>query len=334
MGQKKIIQIGTGGFGLSWLKILRDHEEVEVVAVVDVVEENKQKAKEVLNGANVQYFFDHMEAFQEVKADIAVIVTPPQTHKKIALDALEHDLHVFMEKPIAHSKEDAISLTELSQNYQKSVMVSQNYRYRPEIQAIKKAVDDQIVGEIEYVEWNFRRATKFGGWRDQYDEILIEDMSIHHFDLMRYILGKNATTVYAKSMRPSWSWFNGNPTASVTMTLENVLVHYMGSWVTSGPETSWNGECKLYGENGVIALIGDKPMIIKEDNTTETLSIPEMKVVDRAYSITEMVQAIDENRKALTDISDNIHSFEIVSASLDSIKEGKEINLKQKEEVQ
>src|SRR5690606_18211388 len=99
----------------------------------------------------------------------------------------------------------------LAKQFSSHVMISQNYRYRPEIQSIKNAVEQGKVGPVEYVEWNFRRATKFGGWRDQYQEIIIEDMSIHHFDLLRYILGKNASSVFAKSMRPSWSWFNGNP---------------------------------------------------------------------------------------------------------------------------
>ncbi len=328
MGQKKIIQIGTGGFGLSWLEILDQHEQVQVVAVVDVDETNQQKAKELLKDSSIQLFSDYEQAFKEVDADIAVIITPPQTHKKIAISALENGLHVFMEKPIAHTKEDAIALTKMAEKYDTSVMISQNYRYRPEIQAIKKAVTEDLVGKIEYVEWNFQRATKFGGWRDHYEEIIVEDMSIHHFDLMRYLLEKNATTVYAKSIRPTWSWFHGKPTVSITMTFEDVLINYFASWVTSGPETSWNGDFKLYGEKGIIALIDDKPVRIQKDNMKE-LPIPNMPVVDRAYSITEMVNALDENRKPLTDITDNIHSFQMVSASLESIKNGREVNLKE-----
>ncbi len=57
MGQKKIIQIGTGGFGLSWLEILDQHKQVQVVAVVDVDETNQQKAKELLKDSSIQLFF-------------------------------------------------------------------------------------------------------------------------------------------------------------------------------------------------------------------------------------------------------------------------------------
>ncbi|GAB2553890.1 Gfo/Idh/MocA family protein [Gracilibacillus alcaliphilus] len=326
---KKIIQVGTGGFGSTWLEILKDDPQTDVVAIVDVVEENLEKAKKMMGTKEVHYYLNHVEAFEQEEADIAVVITPPQTHKQIAMDALENNLHVFMEKPLAHTKEEADALYELAKNYEQYVVVSQNYRYRPEIQAIKQAVEQQAAGPIEYAEWNFQRASKFGGWRDNYQEIIIEDMSIHHFDLLRYILGKNADTVYAKSMRPSWSWFKGNPTASVLINMEGILVNYFASWVTSGPETSWNGECKLYGKQGVIALINDLPVIIKPNGEEQSIPVPDMKRQDRAFSINEMISAIEGGREPDNVISDNIHSFHIVSASLESIKLKREINLKE-----
>ncbi|WP_130859559.1 Gfo/Idh/MocA family protein [Gracilibacillus phocaeensis] len=325
---KKIIQVGTGDFGLTWLEILRDDPHVDIVAVVDVAKENLEKARRIMDVKTINYYENHLEAFEKETADIAVVITPPQTRGQITLDALKHDFHVFMEKPLAHTKETADDLFELAKKYQQHVVVSQNYRYRPEIQAIKQAVEQEVVGPIEYVEWNFQRASKFGGWRDNYQEIILEDMSIHHFDLLRYILGKNANTIYAKSMRPSWSWFQGNPTASVLIDMEGIHVNYFASWVTSGPETSWNGECKLYGRQGIIALIDDRPMIIKPNGEEQSLSLPEMEKQDRAFSINEMITAIEEGREPSNVVSDNIYSFQMVSASLESIKLKREIDLK------
>lgn len=320
MKSLRVIQVGAGGFGLSWLEILQKLDFIELVAVVDLEMQNRERAREILKDENIQYFDDHVKAFQSTKADIALIITPPQTHKRLSIDALKHGLHVFLEKPIAQTIEDAKELYEASKQYSQFIMISQNYRWRPEIQALKKAVDDQLAGPIEYVEWDFRRATNFGGWRDQYEEIVIEDMSIHHFDLMRYLLGKEAQTVYAKTMKPSWSWFQGNPTASVSMTFEKVLVHYFASWVTSGPETTWNGEIKLYGKNGLIELTEDRPYFVQPDGTKKPLPLAEMTYTDREYSIYEMVSAIQENRRPATDLEDNLHSFGIVGAALQSAK--------------
>lgn len=327
MEKIRVIQIGVGGFGLSWLAVLQQFKEIELVAVVDVSEENLKQAQGLLGGEKVAYFTSHLAAFSAVEAELAVIITPPQTHKSLAIDALAHGLNVFMEKPIAHTYKEATELMAEAKKYEQFVMISQNYRWRPEIETIRKAVLENSIGKVEYVEWHFRRATKFGGWRDQYDEILIEDMSIHHFDLMRHILGVEPLTVFAKSMKPSWSWFNGNATATAIMTFEHTLVHYFGSWVTRGQETSWNGEFKLVGEKGMLELVGDRPYVTDENGVREELELLSLAYEDRAYSIYELLQAIKEKRLPATDIRDNIKSFAIVGAAVESIQTGKEIKI-------
>jgi predicted dehydrogenase len=328
MEKLKVIQIGVGGFGQSWLEILRDFKEVELVAVVDIVEKNLQDAKALVKNQPIPFYQDHLKAFDEIEADIAVIVTPPQTHKSLALDALQAGLYVFMEKPITQKYDEAIELYNESKKYDQFIMISQNYRWRPEIEAIRKCVQSGEIGTIEYGEWNFRRSTKFGGWRDQYGEILIEDMSIHHFDMLRHILGKEASSIYAKSMRPSWSWFGGNPVVSASINFENeLLINYFGSWVTRGKETPWNGEVRLVGSKGIVELIDDIPIVTDEDGTSRELPLPQLPYTDRAYSIYEMVNAIKENRKPVTHIEDNLNSFALIGGALDSIKKRKEVSI-------
>ncbi|MBD1383422.1 Gfo/Idh/MocA family protein [Metabacillus arenae] len=325
MNKLKVIQIGVGGFGQSWLTILKDFNEIELVAVADVDEKNIQHAQLLLNDDSVQMFQDHQEALKQVEADIAVIITPPQTHKHLALDALQAGLYVFMEKPISHTFEDAIDLYNEAKKYEKFIMISQNYRWRPEIEVIKDCIQAGTIGTVEYGEWNFRRATKFGGWRDTYTEILIEDMCIHHFDLLRHILEEEPSSIYAKSIKPSWSWFGGNGVASAIIKFDDILINYFGSWVTRGKETSWNGEVRLVGSKGIIELIDDIPFLTLEDGATKELALPSMPYTDREFSIYEMVQAIKENRKPITHLEDNLKSFAMVGGALQSIKKGEEI---------
>ncbi|WP_183041176.1 Gfo/Idh/MocA family protein [Salipaludibacillus neizhouensis] len=327
MGKLRVIQIGVGGFGQKWLQILRDFENIEIVAVVDVDDHNLTNGKEILNSPHIPMYQDHLEAFANIKADAAIIATPPQTHKTLAMDALKADMYVFMEKPIAHTFEEALELFTESQKYGKFIMISQNYRWRPAIEAIRLCIQEGQIGTVEYGEWNFRRATKFGGWRDKYNEILIEDMSIHHFDLLRHILGKDATSIFAKSMKPSWSWFGGNAVASAIISFDNIMVNYFGSWVTRGKETSWNGDLRLIGEKGMVELIDDVPSMTLEDGKTQKIPLPNMPYTDQEYSLFELVQAIKENRKPVTHIEDNIKSFALVGGALESISKEKEIDI-------
>jgi predicted dehydrogenase len=328
MQKIKVIQIGVGGFGQSWLTILRDLEDIELVAVVDVVDKNLEDARKILMENQVSYYHNYIEAFENEKADAVVIVTPPQTHKSIALSALEAGLYVFMEKPITQDFQEALELYQESKKFNKFVMISQNYRWRPEIEAVRQCVESGKIGAVEYGEWNFRRATVFGGWRDKYKEILIEDMSIHHFDLLRHILGKDATSIYASSLKPTWSWFEGKAVVSATIKFEDeILINYFGSWVTRGKETSWNGEFRLVGSKGVIELIDDVPYVTDETGNVKVLPVPEMKYTDRTYSIYEMVRAINEKRLPITHLEDNLKSFSIVGGALNSVKKGQAVDI-------
>ncbi|MEH7178597.1 Gfo/Idh/MocA family oxidoreductase [Neobacillus vireti] len=85
MSKLKAIQVGKGGFGALWLEILDQFHELELVAGVDIDPINLENAKGIIkNNNSVEFFTNHLEAFSKVEADIAVIITPPQTHKKLA----------------------------------------------------------------------------------------------------------------------------------------------------------------------------------------------------------------------------------------------------------
>jgi predicted dehydrogenase len=330
----RVIQVGAGGFGKSWLEICMHYNEVKVVAVADVMEENLSFAKQMTGLPDDALFLSPTDAFQKIKADAVLIVTPPQTHKDIAVEALKAGFHVMMEKPLTHTFEEAVELLEISRNYDKHVMISQNYRWRPPIQTVKKLIEEGLIGQIGYIEYEFRKAMKFGGWRDQYKEILLEDMSIHHFDIMRYLLCKDAEEVYAQSYRPAWSWFSGNPTAGVLIRFQDdIHVNYFGSWVSRGKETTWNGDIRVIGDRGAIEMIDDQVHVqfVREDEETEqfTAELLKMPYDDRTTSLDEMIKSIKENRKPSTSIEDNIYSFGLTCMAIQSAKGGGKVHADQ-----
>jgi predicted dehydrogenase len=330
MEKVRVIQVGAGGFGKSWMEVVMNYDHTELVAIVDVMPENLSQAQAITGLPEEALFMNPSEAFQKVQADMVLIVTPPQTHKKIAMEAVTAGFHVMMEKPLTHTYEEAVELVEFTQRYTKHVMISQNYRWRAPIQTVKKLLQKEIIGKIGYIEYEFRKAMKFGGWRDEYKEILLEDMSIHHFDIMRYLLEKEPEEIYAQSYRPAWSWFSGNPTAGVMVRFQNdIRVNYFGSWVSRGKETTWNGDIRVVGEKGAIELI-DEQVHVHLVNETEEVEyraeeLVEMPFGDRASSLDDMVKSIREKRKPSTTIEDNIRSFELTCMAIESAVTGKKI---------
>ncbi|WP_239633986.1 Gfo/Idh/MocA family oxidoreductase [Paenibacillus sp. H1-7] len=330
MNKIRVIQVGAGRFGQSWLKVLSEYEQVELAAVVDVVPDNLAAASAITQLPDSRLFGSLDEAAQAVEADMALIVTPPATHKSIALQALQAGLHVVLEKPLTHTFDEAAELYEQSKRYDRKIMISQNYRWRPCIQTLKKLLQEQIIGRVGYIEYDFRKAHQVGGWRNEMDEILLEDMSLHHFDIMRFILDKEPVDVYAQSFRPYWSWFNGNPSASVVIRFEdNIRVNYFGSWVNRGRETTWNGDIRVYGEHGAIEMTDDQLFIWKQDKEGEpsAVELPEAAYGDRMSSLNDFVEAIRNHREPVTSLADNIKSFALTCAAIQSTQEGRSVTI-------
>jgi predicted dehydrogenase len=333
MNKIRILQVGVGLFGESWLDVVRNHPHAELAGVVDVMPDNLKTAREITGLPEERLFLDLDEALRQAAADMILLITPPPTHKELALKALEADLHVMMEKPLTHTYEEAVELLSATRKYDKKVMVSQNYRWNRPIQTLKKVLRDGTIGKVSYVEYAFRKAYKFGGWRDLYPEILLEDMSIHHFDILRYLLDKEPLEIFAQSFRPPWSWFKGKPSASVVMQFEDdVHVNYFGSWVTRGDQTAWNGDIRIVGEKGAVEMTNDSIRIqLGEDTMVEetiAVDLVDLPYDDRGMSLNDMIQAIQHNKNPLTSVEDNIHSFEITCIAVESAKIGEKIRVK------
>jgi predicted dehydrogenase len=339
MAKLKVIQVGAGGFGQSWLNIISDYPHTRLVGVVDVMQENLEAAQRIINLPPTKVYQDLDIAFDELEADLILIVTPPKTHKDLAIKALQAGFHVLMEKPITHTLEEAQELIEVSRKIDRKIAVSQNYRWRASIQTAKKLLDDQVIGQIGYMEYEFRKAMKFGGWRDNYSEILLEDMSIHHFDIMRYLLEVEPTEVFAKSFRPSWSWFSGNPSASLSISFENdIEVSYFGSWVSRGKETTWNGDIRIVGEKGAIEVINNEVSVYlvneQDEVTQEEIKLVDVPYDDRMSSLDNMVQSIFNDTTPATSIEDNVKSFQLTCSTIESARLGEKVKINKELKIQ
>ncbi|MDQ0207659.1 Gfo/Idh/MocA family protein [Alkalicoccobacillus murimartini] len=325
----RAIQIGIGGFGLSWLDLLMENQNVELVAVVDQQEESLQKVKEITSLESDQLFTSLQDALKGVEADFVLIVTPPTTHKQLAEQSLEAGLHVMMEKPLTDTAEEANELLAFSKQFSQKVMVSQNYRWNRQIQTIKQLIAANSIGTIEYADYYFNKATHFGGWRDQYEEILLQDMAIHHFDILRYLLNDEASTIQATSFRPSWSWFKGNPHADAAITFrKGTQVHYRGRWAGKGKKTTWNGDIRLVGDKGAIECLDDRVFVYQgEQDTPEEIPLIKTPASDRMISLDAFIQSISEDMIPPTSIEDNIKSLQLTWAAIESSNTGERIRL-------
>lgn len=333
MDRMRVIQVGVGGFGKYWLDNIKSVQSIEIVAIADVQQDNLDEAQRALGGAPVPAYLSHTDAFHEVKADLALLITPPPTRHRLTRDALEAGMHVIVEKPMASTYREALQLVEIAESYEKIVSVNQNYRWVPEMTAIRTALHAGLIGKAEVVEWQFNRdGSRNRGpqseWRKNREEPLLTELSIHHFDLMRYLLDERPVSLFASSFCTSWNERGGNASASAIIKFAGgTHVNYFASSSNKGKDTTWTGNFRIIGRLGALEFSDGVPYHVTEDGERHPLELPVQEYSNVDYTVNEFVQAVRAGRSPATVITDNLISFSMVGAAVESSKTGRVIRL-------
>jgi len=343
MKKLRVIQIGTGNWGFSWIEKALESKDIELAGIVDMKQEMLDYAVNTYHLSRSMCFTSLGEAVKAVQADAAFVVVPPKFHKDVAIEALNCGLHCLVEKPLAENMRDAIEMVETAERVGKKLMVSQNYRFKKAPQTVREVVNKKFIGEIGTVFINFMKSPHFDGFRTEMFEPLINDMSIHHFDQIRGILGLNPVRIKAASWNTNWSWFKGNPVASVIFEMDNgATVCYNGSWVSSGWETTWDGDWRIQGPGGEIHWDNNKVVVhpadifisVFQDGATEqngalVFDLVDMENEERMAAIAEFAAAVFEDRQPQTSGRDNLYSLAMVIGAMYAAKTGETVEVEQ-----
>ena len=333
-----IIAAGCGGMANVWLDYVEQRENASIVGLVDLNKEAAQKKADQRN-LHVPIFTDIATAIKETGANLVFDVTIPAAHKQVVTTALEAGCHVFGEKPMAESLNDALEVKKIAERTGRTYSVMQNRRYLKEIRSLRHFLERDGLGKVHTVNVDFYLGPHFGGFREQMDHPLIVDMAIHTFDQARYISNSNAVSVYCHEFNPTGSWYNGNASAICIFEMaDGSVCTFRGSWAAEGFRTSWNGDWRIIGTKGTAKWDGfdhlTTEIVKKPDDTaffkqTEQSTIPNSWTgkEEHAGCLDEMFSALEENRQAETDCHDNIHSMKMVFAAIESAEKGEKVYL-------
>ncbi len=327
----KILLVGVGPMGSVWRNVIEQYPTAEAVGYVDLDEGALKRLQEEHGVASSALFTDLATALASTQADVGLIATPPAIHRANAEALLAAGLDVITEKPLAGNWEDALAIAEAARTSGKLMMVAQNYRFRPGCRKVHALLAENIIGDLGYVGVEFHKAADFGpeNFRTLMEYPLLIDMSIHHFDLLRYMTGTNVIEVQADSFRPSWSWYKHEPGLVMSMKLSSDLIaSYLGCWAAPGDETSWDGRWRFQGERGTLLWNEHGINVQYADGSARKFEPDPMPYTDQAYVLYEFEKARAEGRQPETSVEDNLHSLEIEFMALESINQGGRIRSK------
>jgi predicted dehydrogenase len=168
--------IGAGSFGRNHVRVCRQMEQADLVAIVDT---DPNRAGDAAAQTGCAAFTDVTEL--NGKVDAAIVATPTSTHAEIACPLLDAGIDVLVEKPIAPNLEQARRITDAAAAGGRIVQVGHLERFNPAVQALRRLVTLPLFFEIH-------RLSLFSPRSLDVDVVL--DLMIHDIDIVLSLTGR------------------------------------------------------------------------------------------------------------------------------------------------
>lgn len=178
--------LGAGHLGKIHLKLLKQSEKFELIGFYDPVQENALKVTE-------EYGYKSFDSIDDlIKAvDVVDIVTPTLNHHKCALDAIQMGKHVFIEKPITKTVQEAEEIRDLINENGVSGQVGHVERFNPAFTAVKSKIESPMFIESHRLAEFNPRGT---------DVPVVLDLMIHDIDIILSVVNSKIKNVHASGV--------------------------------------------------------------------------------------------------------------------------------------
>lgn len=342
----KVIQVGTGGQGRAWCQRFLPPNVadglIEVVAAVDVNEAALVNAQEALGVPATKCYTDLQRAFDETPADFCTIVTPPAFHESVVDVALDHDMHILSEKPIADTLEGAVRIAEKVKRAGKKMGVTMSHRFDQDKTTLRQELRSGRNGPLDYLVCRFTcNMRNFGDWGAHFrhtmkDALMIEG-SVHHLDILADLAGATCDTIYAQTWNPSWGDYGGDSQGLVTMHFENgVRATYEGAKTNAIGLNGWAQEyVRAECENATLIMdrrrVERHPYeggrIYKREGEGNEIPLLEQPKWMNTWLVEQFVQWLDGGPQMETNIEDNLQSVALIFAAIQSSQTGQPVKV-------
>jgi predicted dehydrogenase len=239
----KIAVVGCGYWGAKHVRVLSGLEAVTHVVAVDTREDRRDALAAIY--PNSIALPDLESALPLV--DAVVVATPPASHFRVGMRALEAGKHVLIEKPMTTSVEDAARLVEYAELTDLVLMVGHTFEYNPAVWKLRELVQNGDLGRVHYIDSARRSLGLY-----QQDINVLWDLAPHDVSILNFILGQEPDQVGA------WGSSHAHPTQE---DIAYLRLEYGGLDTTSYIHVSWLDPAKVRR----VTVVGSERMAVYND---------------------------------------------------------------------
>jgi UDP-N-acetylglucosamine 3-dehydrogenase len=184
--------IGVGAMGRHHARVYKDIAATQLVGVADP---DPAHSEFVAGRQNVPTFVDHSDLLASTQPDLVSIAVPTALHLSVARDCLEAGAHVLVEKPIAATVDEGRQLVEAAAAAGRALCVGHVERFNPAVLELKRRLDAGALGRVFEI-----RARRMGPFPARVRDVgVVIDLAAHDLDVMRWLIGGEATRVSAET---------------------------------------------------------------------------------------------------------------------------------------
>ena len=336
----RIIQVGMAAWGQTWIPIVRQSREAMLVGYVDPNPVTLATIQAQLDVPASACFRSLEEALAALDAEAVLITAAVAAHVPVALAALAAGKHVLLEKPFAATLAEAEHVVVAADAAQRTLMISQNYRFYPAPRTVRALVQGNVLGPVGSITIDFRQnaAALLPPEHALYRmaQPLLDEIAVHHLDLLRMILGDEAALVSCQSWNPLWSNLAGPAAAVATITaVGGTVVSYRGNWASQARPTPWAGVWRMECSDGEIVWTSrngrgaddDLVIVRRRGHPARRVVLPQLRQIGRAACLAAFIRAVQTGQQPPCSGRDNLGTIALMQSTIAAAHSGQPVAL-------
>jgi predicted dehydrogenase len=354
MSQFGVAVFGCGGVSGPHFNGYATHPRARLVAAVDVRAELAEAAARRWGAAR---HYDSVDAaLADPEVQVVDLCLPHDLHAPVAIRAAAAHKHVFVEKPIANTLEEADAMIAAAREGGVLLMVDQTKRYQHRHRQVKELLDAGYVGEPVLVKSAYLQDI-VPAWRSmdprrretywKHDGV-ISGIGIHALDLMRWLIGEVAEVQAIASTSDLIDPARTTEDSAILLLrfANGCIGEVTVSYVLRDPVMASNWDLmplRIFGRSGALEMDGDDRVSVFSDRIVAAdsphgpgtvrfhrrppVGAPRPPAEGMAGAIDHLLECLDKGTTPLTDGEDARRSLELVEAAYRSLGEGRAVRI-------
>lgn len=333
MKQLNIGIIGAGRIGKVHMQsITYNVPSARVLGITDVFKDGLQELADKYGIPKV--YNDYKEMLADEEIDAVLVCSSTDTHADISIEAAEAGKHIFCEKPVDLTPEKVKAVIAAVEKAGVKLQVGFNRRFDHNFAHVRSLINDGKVGNLELIKITSRDPEPPSPEYAAVSGGMFLDMTIHDFDMARFLAGSDVTEVYVNAtclVDPAIGEAGDVDTAIINLKFENGALGVIDN--SRRAAYGYDQRIEVFGSLGAAMAANDTPTNVTVMNADGVTTDKPLYFFLERYMQSfrdEMIQFVDavQNDKATpTTGLDGLNSILVALAAKKSVAEGRAVKI-------